>query len=175
MQSLTLPAVLQASARAHAGRPALSMVNGTPLTFSALLSRVRTAASLLDDRGLRRGDRVAILSENMTQWGIAYFAVTGLGAVAVPIMTEFQPAQIENIVSHAGCKAIVVSARLRDKIAHVEGTGPAIAIEDLSSLPEAPFEFPQVAEEDLAAIIYTSGTTGHSKGVMLTHRNIVFD
>jgi len=175
MHSLTLPAVLEASARAHAGRPALSMVNGTPLTFSALLTRVRTAASLLDGRGVRHGDRVAILSENMTQWGIAYFAVTGLGAVAVPIMTEFQPAQIQNIVSHSGCRAIIVSARLRDKIARVGEAGPAIAIEELSSLPDMPFELPPVAEEDLAAIIYTSGTTGHSKGVMLTHRNIVFD
>ena len=151
------------------------MVNGEPLTYKALLTRVRTVASLLDGRGVRRGDRVAILSENMTQWGIAYFAVTGMGAVAVPIMTEFQPAQIENIIDHAGCKAIIVSARLRDKIARAAGAGPAIGIEELSSLPEAPFEFPAVAEEDLAAIIYTSGTTGHSKGVMLTHRNIVFD
>src|SRR5271157_773819 len=153
MHSLTLPAVLEASAREYAGRPALSMVNGTPLTFSALLTRVRTAASLLDGRGVRHGDRVAILSENMTQWGIAYFAVTSLGAVAVPIMTEFQPAQIENIVSHAGCRAIIVSARLRDKIARAAEAGPAIAIEELSSLPETPFEFPPVAEEDLAAII----------------------
>ena len=47
MRSLTLPAVLEASARAHAGRPALSMVNGEPLTYSALLTRVRSAASLL--------------------------------------------------------------------------------------------------------------------------------
>src|SRR5208283_3925613 len=99
--------------------------------------------------------RVAILSENMTQWGIAYFAVTGLGAAAVPIMTEFQPAQIEHIVGHSGCKAVIVSARLRDKIARVGGNCPAIAIEDLSSLPDDPFEFPPVAEEDLAAIIYT--------------------
>ena len=175
MQSLTLPAVLEASARAHPGRPALSMVNGTPLTYAALRTAVKTAASLLDGRGVRRGDRVAILSENMTQWGIAYFAVTCMGAVAVPIMTEFQPAQIGNIVGHAGCKAIIVSARLREKIAHVSGAGPAVRIEEFSSLPEAPFEFPPVAEGDLAAIIYTSGTTGHSKGVMLTHRNIVFD
>jgi long-chain acyl-CoA synthetase len=175
MVSLTLPAVLEASARAHAGRPALSMVNGEPLTYKALLTRVQTVASLLDGRGVRRGDRVAILSENMTQWGIAYFAVTGMGAVAVPIMTEFQPAQIENIIDHAGCRAVIVSARLRDKVARVAGAGPAIDIEEFSSLPEAPFELPAVAEEDLAAIIYTSGTTGHSKGVMLTHRNIVFD
>lgn len=175
MHALTLPAVLEASARAHAGRPALSMVNGEPLTYDALFARVQSAAALLAGHGVRQGDRVAILSQNMVQWGIAYFAVTSMGAIAVPIMTEFQPAQIENIVAHSGCRAIIVSARLREKITRMGGAGPAIGIEAFSSLPVAPFELPTVAEEDLAAIIYTSGTTGHSKGVMLTHRNIVFD
>jgi len=113
MKTLTLPAVLEASARTYPGRPALSMVHGAPLTYAALLAHVRSAASFLQGRGVHPGDRVAILSENMTQWGIAYFAVTGMGCVAVPLMTEFQPAQVQHIVAHAGCRAVIVSARLR--------------------------------------------------------------
>jgi long-chain acyl-CoA synthetase len=171
----TLPRALEESVRAFADRPALSMVNGTPLTYGVLAARVRGAAALLAARGVRAGDRVAILSENMPQWGIAYFAVTSMGAVAVPIMTEFQAVQIAHIMTHSECRAILASARLRDKAAQAAPELPAIPIESLADAADAPVVFPAVAESDLAEIIYTSGTTGHSKGVMLTHANIVFD
>jgi long-chain acyl-CoA synthetase len=171
---LTLQNLLFDSAREYAERPALSMVGGTPVTYAGLLERARAVAAMLVARGVNRGDRVAILSENMPEWGIAYFGVVCMAAVAVPIMTEFQPAQIAHLLEHAGCAVVLVSARLRAKVDAAPGR-TVIAIEELSALPSAFYEFPPVAEEDLAAIIYTSGTTGHSKGVMLTHRNIAFD
>jgi long-chain acyl-CoA synthetase len=151
------------------------MVNGEPITYALLAERVRGAAALLAASGVRPGDRVAILSENMPPWGIAYFAIACIGAVAVPIMTEFPPAQIANIVSHAQCRAIIVSVRLRGRVGQLPAGTVILPIESFDELADAPFPFPEVAEDDLAAIIYTSGTTGQSKGVMLTHRNIVFD
>ncbi|MGA2481067.1 MAG: AMP-binding protein, partial [Spirochaetia bacterium] len=172
---LTLPDVLAQSALSYAGRPALSMANGEPITYEIFAQRVRGAAALLAAEGVRQGDRVAILSENMPPWGIAYFAITCLGAVAVPIMTEFPPAQIANIVSHAECGALIVSARLRERAAQVAPGTQILPIEGFAGVADGPFVFPEVGEDDLAAIIYTSGTTGQSKGVMLTHRNIVFD
>jgi long-chain acyl-CoA synthetase len=175
LNRLTLPEVLARSARSFADRPALSMVNGQPITYALLAARVRGAAALLAAAGVRQGDRVAILSENMPAWGIAYFAIACLGAVAVPIMTEFPAPQIANIVHHAECKALVYSARLRERAAQVPAGTGMLAIESFSTVADAQIGFPPVAEDDLAAIIYTSGTTGQSKGVMLTHRNIVFD
>ena len=190
-EHLTLPALLAESVRLYNDRPALSMVDGTPITYGELSKRVNGTADLLQARGVRPGDRVAIFSENMPQWGIAYFAIASLGAVVVPIMTEFPTAQVSNILRHSGCKALIVSERLRGRLGQAidGGAGGAIpggaggAISDLAVIPiegltvaaEKPPTFPSVAEDALAAIIYTSGTTGQSKGVMLTHRNIVFD
>ena len=159
------------------------MVDGTPITFRDLARHVRGGAAMLSSLGVGPGDRVAIFSENMPQWGVGYFAVTSLGAVAVPIMTEFPPAQVANIIRHAECKALLVSARLRAKMGTALGGTPVIPVESLAAAAEAPpidahaatVLLPEVAEDALAAIIYTSGTTGLSKGVMLTHRNIVFD
>jgi long-chain acyl-CoA synthetase len=164
------------------------MVDGTPITYAELSRRVRGAAAMLAARDVRPGDRVAIFSENMPQWGVGYFAVTSLGAVAVPIMTEFPPAQVSNILRHAECKVLLVSARLRARIGGaLDGAGAipraagaipglvVIPIEGLTAAADQPTTFPSVTEDALAAIIYTSGTTGLSKGVMLTHRNIVFD
>ena len=158
LNHLTLPEVLAQSARSYADRPALSMVNGEPITYALLAARVRGAAALLASAGVRQGDRVAILSENMPAWGIAYFAVTCLGAVAVPIMTEFPAPQIANIVRHAECKALVCSARLRERAAQVPAGTGMLAIEGFATVADAQIGFPPVAEDDLAAIIYTSGT-----------------
>lgn len=156
------------------------MVDGQPISFMDVLSRARNLAALLASQGVNRGDRVALLSENRVEWGIAYFAIASMGAVAVPILTDFPATQISHILDHAGCKAIVLSPRYGDR------AGDSLAVIDIDGvtlLHPAPgaaparaagrFPFPDIAEDDLAAILYTSGTTGQSKGVMLTHRNIV--
>ncbi|MCB0752851.1 MAG: AMP-binding protein, partial [Ignavibacteriae bacterium] len=147
----------------------------------------------------------AIISENSPNWGVAYFAVTTMGAVAVPIMTEFQSPDVHHILNHAGCKALFISAKLYEKVEefNAEMLTIYILLDDFSIIPHAKSEDllsqklkegkrefakimdaalkfvgvknEEVGEDDLAAIIYTSGTTGHSKGVMLTHKNIVFD
>jgi long-chain acyl-CoA synthetase len=205
LPDLTLRSVLQQSADSFANRIAFSNVDGEPYTYSALMSHVQTVSNLLHNRGVITGDRVAILSENKPQWGIAYFAVTTMGAIAVPILPDFHPADVHHIIRHAECKAIFVSARLYEKLEDLElhYLTTIILIDDFSLIPprtrkeslrdmleEGGREFSKlkeralklvgrlsvdVQEDDLAAIVYTSGTTGHSKGVMLTHKNIVSD
>jgi long-chain acyl-CoA synthetase len=149
------------------------MLGAAPLTYEQLAARVRGAAALLRVHDIRPGDRVAILSENMPQWGVAYFAIVCLGAVVVPVMTEFTQGQIGHILDHAGCAAVIVSRRLRSKLG--SEPRPVLEIEPLAQVPDTRIQLPPVEPDDLAAVIYTSGTMGHSKGVMLTHRNIVFD
>lgn len=187
--TLTLATVLDNSVTRFAQRPALSFVSGTPLTYAEFGEEIARLRAALRARGVRPGDRVAILSGNSPNWGIAYFAITSMGAVVVPLLPDFHPREIETFLKHAGCDALFVSDRLRE---HVKGIKLdtlrlRIRLEDFSMLGSEEEGQPlwtsdagtmcaaDVKEDDLAAIIYTSGTTGKSKGVMLTHRNIAFN
>jgi len=128
---------------------------------------------------------VAILSSNMPNWGIAYFAITFMGAVAVPLLPDFSASEIENIIKHSETSAIFISEKLVAKIDQLKAntTIHQIRMEDFTVVKtsgEAPVYRPEqkpinrydIQEDDLAAIIYTSGTTGNPKGVMLSHKNI---
>ena len=205
LEKLTLRALLQSRASAFADRPALSAVNGEQFTYASFNHLVQTVSDLLHNRGVITGDKVAILSENRPQWGIAYFAITVMGAVAVPILVDFHSSEVHHIIQHSECKAVFVSKRLYGKIENL-GVRPLptiIILDDFTLVPprttkdkltevleEGGREFARlkeralkfvglisatVEEDDLASIVYTSGTTGHSKGVMLTHKNIVSD
>jgi long-chain acyl-CoA synthetase len=169
----TLQEILLLGARSYGARAALSMLNGPAVSFREVHERALALAAVLRDRGIRFGDRVALLSENRPEWGIAYLAIASMGAVVVPLMTEFPPAQIQNIVAHAECRAVIASTHLRAKLPPTVTALPIIAVEEILRIPSVVFALPPVHEDDLAAIIYTSGTTGQSKGVELTHRNIV--
>lgn len=120
----------------------------------------------------------------MPQWGIAFFAASVSGAVIVPILPDFHPSEIKNILEHAEVSVVYVSETLRGKLDPSLNI-PVITIEQFSvvsgevrpaygEMNESDFEYVKTDEQDLASIIYTSGTTGKSKGVMLTHKNIVW-
>ncbi len=199
----TLRAVLENSAARFADRPALSNIGDVPMTYRELHESVQTLQHWLGEQGIGFGDAVVILSENCPHWAVAYFAVTGMGAVAVPVLTEFHSDAIAHIIRHAEAKAVFVSEKLFPKVADASfdpyplfvnletftPMGQGMTRDTLRDLKAAGLrEFrrwkekalrlahqvpAEPGEDDLAVIIYTSGTTGHSKGVMLTHRNIV--
>ncbi len=188
VRSFTIPELVMESSKAHAKRPALAMLGQDPILYGEIETRSRRVAALLGTLGIVKGDRVALLSENRPEWGVAAFGISCAGAIIVPILTDFTNEQIANILEHSASSALIVSKRLLPKI---EGQGSKrilISVEDMEVLsgPPAPsagaldaaaasFSIPKVEADDLAAIFYTSGTTGHSKGVMLTHRNIIYD
>jgi long-chain acyl-CoA synthetase len=174
----TLRALLERSVAKFAGRPALSTVGGRPTTYAELGSRVAALSAELRGCGVGPGDPVAILGRNMPQWPVAYLAVVTMGAVAVPILPDFSEDEIGNILRHSGSRAAFVSAPQLARLSSVAGAVPVLfRLDDLSRLKgaaaRAPSDAPAVTGESLAAIIYTSGTTGRSKGVMLTHANLV--
>ncbi len=172
---LTIPALVSRSVESFADLPAFGFVDAQPMTFADCDRTVRETSYSLSGLGVKPGDRVGILSENMPNWAIAYLATTTMGAVAVPILPDFSEVELANIIEHAGVRLIFVSRRLAPKIAELKNI-TKITLDDFSGLPEADGTAPATAgtpaEDDLAAIIYTSGTTGNSKGVMLTHKNI---
>lgn len=184
LEILTLPAMLQASFKDFANQQSLIFVGEENLTYAQLESQVKKAAIQLTSLGVKKGDKVGILSLNMPQWGIAFFAITITGAVVVPILPDFHSIEVKNITQHAEVSVIYVSESLKSKLDPANKM-TVINIEDLTvasgsqlkptgEIDESLFQYPKIEENDLASIIYTSGTTGKSKGVMLSHKNIVW-
>lgn len=182
LENLTIPAMLQASFRDFADQQSLIFVGEENMTYTQLELEIKRVIIKLQSIGIEKGDKIAILSLNMPQWGIAFFATTMMGAVAVPILPDFHSNEIKNILEHADVSAIFVSETLRTKLEQISGLS-VIQIEDFEinhlAKGEKPVaiqsvEYAEVRENDLCSIIYTSGTTGKSKGVMLSHKNIVW-
>jgi long-chain acyl-CoA synthetase len=169
-----------------------------PISHSEVADRVRHAARGLSSLGVRRGDRVAILSENRPEWAIADYACLSVGLTDVPIYPTLPADQVAYMLRDSGAVAVFVSNKMQaDKIREVRSQLPAlktvIGFDDISGLTNMSMaelekrgskgetresiatyreDALTVKPGDLATIIYTSGTTGEPKGVMLTHDNI---
>ena len=169
-----------------------------PISSSELRRNVAGTARALRSWGVRKGDRVAILSENRPEWSIADFAILLLGAVTVPVYATLTPEQTAYTLRDSGASVVFVSseAQLRKLQAILSQTEiRKIVVMDAVQVPgglatncalmrdcvaaASPTLDPQVESlarsiqpDDPATIIYTSGTTGVSKGAMLTHGNM---
>ena len=176
----TLADVLEYSSTKYAKRTAFRYIGeNQSYTYSEFSESCRRQARLLSNFGIGTGDKVAILSQNMPNWPVAFFAITAFGRIAVPMLTELSGNEITNILTHSDTQALYVSRRLYPKVPEdlLAKMHVVIATDDLSIL-----RFNDTAytcdggasgplADDLACIIFTSGTTGAAKGVMLTHKN----
>ena len=178
MSVMTLCEVLRQSLEKFSTRTAFSLWRGAEVTYSEVGERVKQIHQMLADADIQPGDRVAILSSSVPNWGVAYFAITSAGYVVVPIMPDFTSEDIDRIVEHSETKALFVSDRLFSKLAKstADKLNIVIRTKNLGIIAQnvkggsGTTRTPQ--PDDLAAIIYTSGTTSQPKGVMLTHYNI---
>ena len=169
-----------------------------PISHRTLADRVRRTALGLRELGVKRGDRVGILSENRPEWAIADYACLTAGLTDVPVYPTLPADQITHILRDSGSVALFVSnADQAAKIAQIRGelpglrtvigfvpglSGADLTLAELEKRGEAvdsaerraayEREALEVKPDDLATLIYTSGTTGLPKGVMLTHDNI---
>jgi long-chain acyl-CoA synthetase len=185
---LTFPAMFNQTLQKHGKSNAYAFAGEEPITWENAYRQIEALMAFLEKNGILPGDRVAILSSNMPNWAIAYFSITFMGAIVVPILPDFSTIEVANVLEHSETKAVFVSSGLINRIEGFksENLKTVILIEDFSLFPseEASLKFnPEaspskkydVKEDDLASIIYTSGTTGRSKGVMLSHKNISFN
>src|SRR5437660_1924416 len=165
----------------------------SPISSTEIYRGVVGITRTLESWGVRKGDRVAILSENRPEWTLTDFAVLALGAVTVPIYATQTTEQTAFIINNSGARVIAVSTKNQlEKVLAIQQQTPvqrilvmdpietAHAVQMQELMLQGPTEFDpefdarsqSIAPDDLATIIYTSGTTGTPKGAMLTHGNM---
>ena len=177
MKLNTLYEILHTSVKNFSERIAFSLWRGASYTYKQVGEKVAEVQELLRSAGLKKGDKVVLLSSNMPNWGVCYFAITTGGYTVVPVLPDFTSADLDRIVEHSEAKAMCVSDKLFTKISKDVSSKMNIIIRTknlsvLSQNVEAEGELSIPQPEDLAAIIYTSGTTSQPKGVMLSHYNL---
>lgn len=179
----TIQHIFRNSVTKFPAQPALSVVGKAPMTYLELFEAVKQYAFLLKHVGIQKGDKVAILSPSIPKWGVAYFAIVCLGAIAIPLLPDFKKNEVEGIVRHSEACFAFVSRNNQEKLTDCATLRYIYCLEDdafLSgeSIPDivTPVDLfaEPIKEQDTASIIYTSGTTGTPKGVELSHKNIAF-
>ena len=148
----------------------------TRLTFGEFCERLRRVHTIMDDLGIERGERVAILAFNSIAFIELYCAVSAAGRVQVPLNFRWAEPELAYALKDSGARVLFTDrdpgelADLVERVIRID-LGEYEAL--LAAATGTPFDEQSVNENDLAGLFYTGGTTGASKGVMLTHRNLI--
>ena len=199
MNATSVIKMYEDSFRRHWDNQALSDFRGERITYGELAKRVARIHILLENAGLKPGDKVALCGKNTLAWGVAFFGVYTYGAIPVPILNDFKPANIHTLVNHSEAKLlmvgdVVLAGMVFDEMPEILGM---ILLNDMSLKVSRSKELDNAmatldecfdkkypkgfskddikyeAEKDtnaLAVLNYTSGTTGDPKGVMVPYR-----
>ena len=192
-------ALIQKSVIDNWDRDALTDFKGQTLQFHDVARKIEKLHILFENSGIQKGDKIAMCGRNSSQWAVAFIATLTYGAIAVPILHEFNAEQIHNIVNHSEARLLFVG----DHVATIIDPQAMPTLEGIINNPDYSLmisrtdkltyarehlnelygkKFPKYSRkehvnydieespEELAVINYTSGTTGFSKGVMLPYR-----
>lgn len=152
------------------------------ISYRALKEKTDVLATQLRELGLKPQDRVSVIGDNRPEWVVAYFSIHKCGCVVVPLDPALKESEIKHILNDAEVKAVIAAGNFADTISDLKRDLPSlkfiISMENLDAVlktkqADGRSLEPRPALDDLAVLIYTSGTTGSSKGVMLSHRNIM--
>ena len=149
-------------------------------TYHTFKTKCDSLSKLLTQYGIGAGDKVAILSQSMPNWSVAFFSIVPFGRIAIPILPDSSANEIINILEHSESKVIFVSQKLASKLSQEVREKMTLVIDvdtlEIIHADEDKFTCDGRASvptpDDIATIIYTSGTTGSAKGVVLSHRNL---
>ncbi len=160
------------------------------INYNQTWKLISTLGTYIFSKGLKKGAKIALVSENVIEWAFAYYAILVGGNVCVPMDAKLPNEDLEDQLVRCGCDALIYSDKFADLAESVKGNSaitikeylPMDKFEEYYAAGEAliangddSFDKVEIEPDDLACICYTSGTTGKSKGVMLTHRNIASD
>ncbi|MCH2624453.1 MAG: AMP-binding protein [Actinomycetota bacterium] len=145
---------------------------GRERTFGEFVDRCRRVQGVLDDLGVARGERVGLLAANSDTYAELYAGVPSSGRVIVPLNSRWAEPELAYALEDAGARVLITDG---------DPGGLGSSVERVLSLEEyelllsdsKPMDFADVTEDELAGLFYTGGTTGRSKGVMLSHRNLI--
>ncbi len=148
-------------------------------TYHSLKGKADSLSKKLTQYGVGAGDKVAILSQSMPNWSVAFFSIVPFGRIAIPILPDCSVNEVSNILEHSESKVIFVSQKLLSKISPEcrEKMTLIIEIDTFKVIQANEEKFTCDGKtavpmpDDIAGIFYTSGTTGSAKGVVLSHRN----
>ncbi|MCF0210417.1 MAG: AMP-binding protein [Bacteroidales bacterium] len=182
-------------------RPSLSNFKQDAITFREVGERIAALHIFYEHCGIKKGDHIALCGRNCSEWAVYYFSVLTYGAVAVPLLHEFKPQNVEHLVNHAECKLLVVGDVVWEgidaenlpmvkavlqmqgrKLVYCKDNKFKEAYENLDAhfnekypngFSKQDVRYERENPEDLALINYTSGTTSLSKGVMIPYRAIM--
>ncbi len=186
--------VLLDLSRTHGARP-FTILDDDRISFEANWRAAAALAQALQDMGVGKGDRVAFAMRNLPEWPMVFFAITTVGAIAVPLNAWWTGAELAYGIRDSGAKVVIVDGerleRLRDHREELDGVARWIvarggadddttALEDIvgasagwAALPDIARPVVAIDPDDEATIFYTSGTTGNPKGALGTHRNLM--
>jgi long-chain acyl-CoA synthetase len=179
---LNIPQLLRARIAASPDKVFLfSQSDERQYTYKQFGEAVERTASLLAQKGIKKGDAVSLLMPNGVEYIIAYFACWELGALAGPINSLLKAQETAYVISNSDAKALLVNSSFIPTIDSVRQELPQLsniivfdreadATQHVTLRDSQPIE---IQPEDEAIIIYTSGTTGKPKGCLLTHRNVI--
>ncbi len=176
--TLNLAETVTRSAERHPDRPALRL-GDAELTYAELGDACSRLATMLRDRGMEQGDRVAIMLPNVPQFPIAYYGILRAGGVVVPMNVLLKQREIRFFLEDSGARLLLAwhgfldEARAGAETASTEvvEVEPESFSKILTGLEPTP-GIADTEEDDTAVILYTSGTTGKPKGAELTHHNL---
>ena len=192
--------LIERSMKEHWDLPAFSDYNGHTFHFKDVARRIEKFHILLEHAGIKKGDKVAIVGRNSSNWAICFFGILAYGAVAVPILHEFKPDNIHHIVNHSGAKAVLAGSSnwenmnekmmpdvklfmMLDNFSIIDCKNKEVrTIRDRineyfgkkypRSFTANDVKYHIEDPEELAVLNYTSGTTSFSKGVMIPYRSL---
>ncbi len=177
---------LRSTAKRLPDKPAL-ICEDWLITYAEFERYSLALAARLQETGLKKGDRVALLTPNCNEFAIAYFGCHAGGFVCVPLNNRLAPQELVYILNDCGATVLIVEERFRETVQKILPETPSVqkVIHAGPDTPSGMEPFRAVIEtgaqpapvdltfDDLACVMYTSGTTGLPKGAMMTHRNIM--
>jgi long-chain acyl-CoA synthetase len=185
----TITGLFSGTAAEHSGNIAFNVFHHDEwqeISYRSVYERALATASYLAQNSAADGSRIALISENRPEWGIAYLGILMAGGIAVPLDAQLGPEEVSTLLLDSGAELVFCSSKTEGQLSLfikeysvIYGKAPmALNFDDsgfAAIYQTTSVSLPVKTPNDLASIIYTSGTTGNPKGVMLTHDNFCSD